>query len=81
VKIFTTWKEDFYNAVKDYINRNYNVGAVEVTDVYDTAYASDNSLGYSDVDYMVDITYNTAERNGNLFEYRGRFASLIEEIT
>jgi hypothetical protein len=77
-----SWKQEFYDAVKDYINRKYpNIHATEVTNVYDYSYTHENSLGYADVDYTVDITYNTAERNGNLFEYSGRFASLIEDIT
>jgi hypothetical protein len=76
-----SWKEDFHNAVKDYINDRYNVGAIEVTEVYDAAYTYENSLGYADLDYVVDITYNTVERNGRLYQYSGRFASLIEEIT
>lgn len=77
-----SWKEEFHNAVKTYlINRCGLTDVTEVTDVYDNAYTHDNSLGYADVDYTVEITYNTAERNGKLYEYTGRFASLIEDIT
>ena len=77
-----SWKQEFHDAVKDYINRKYpNIHATEVTDVYDAAYTYENSLGYADLDYVVDITYSTAERNECLYQYSGRFASLIEEIT
>ena len=80
-----SWKTDFYNAVLEYIN-DYLIDekaakAVQVTDVYDQSYSYDNSLGYADMEYQVDISYKTADgKTGNVIFY-GRFNTLIEMLT
>lgn len=76
------WKEDFYASVRDFINKRYNVDAVEVTDVYDQAYAVENSMGWCDVEYTCEIWYKTALDSGQkIITYSGGFSSLIENIT
>ena len=75
------WKAEFNKAVLDFINDRYGVGAVEVLDVYDSAYAYENSLGYSDIDYTVEISYKTADGRIKLVTYEGRFNGLIDYLT
>ena len=77
-----TWKDDFHNAVKDYINDRYHAHAVEVTDLYDQSWSYDNSIGGSNTDYTVEITYKS-EFSDKLksITYQGRFSSLIEDLT
>jgi len=75
------WKADFYSAVKEFINDRYAAGAVEVVDVDDRAYTFENSLGYADLDYTVDISYKDTEGRLRLFTYNGGFSSLIGDLT
>jgi hypothetical protein len=79
------WKTDFYNAVLEYVNA-YLIDekaekAVRVTDVYDRAYAYENSYGAADCDYQVDISYKTSDDKNHYVTYYGSFSSLIEMLT
>lgn len=73
-----SWKEQFRDAVKNYINTYHNADATEVTDISDWVHG----LSYGGVSCGVDIGYRTASSPMvKTFTYDGHLCDLIEELT
>lgn len=74
------WKQDLHDAMTRFVQQRVD-DCIEVTSWDESNYSYENSYGFPESYYELDIYYKNTNGFTRIYSYDGHFVDLIDELT